>query len=171
MVSMAGPETPRLVAYLSPQARGNALILALACDALVFDKQAKLGFEESPGAGDQAEGALAEVLAGRQWLGAADSKALASALARKEPALLAVRQAGGPLGLALGPPAAEARVDREIKRPGEWWLLNGDTASAVPFELCGAPVESLRSWYETRGISSKRLVILKDRRSMNSPCS
>ena len=161
MVSMAGPETPRLVAYLSPQARGNALILALACDAIVFDKQAKLGFEESPGAGDQAEGALAEVLAGRQWLGAADSKALASALARKEPALLAVRQAGGPLGLALGPPAAEARVDREIKRPGEWWLLNGDTASAVPFELCGAPVESLRSWYETRGISSKRLVIFE----------
>lgn len=158
-IHLAGPDAPRIVAYLTPLARGGALLLALACDAMVFDKEAKAGFEDAPGGAPEIERSLTKILADRQWTDAGNAGALATALARKESSLLAVRAKDGPLRMANPPLPADFREEKKLKPSGEWLALTGTIASSPPMELSGPPVPSLREWYEAKGIGPMRVVV------------
>lgn len=159
IVTQAGPDGPRLIAYLTPQARGGALILALACDAVVFGKDARVGFEGASGGPPEIEQALARALAERHWLDAGSAAALASAMARPEASLLVVRSPDGPARLANAPAPAGAREEGLLKGQGEWMFLTAETASKAPLALSGPGAPSLRDWYLERGIGAARVAV------------
>ena len=158
-IQLAGPDAPRMVAYLAPLARGGAILLALSCDAMVFDKDARVSFEDAPGGATAIEESLAKILTDRQWKDSGSAGALATALARKESTLLSVRPKDGPLRMAIAPLPADMREEQKLKSPGEWLALTGSMASIPPMELCGPPAAGLREWYGAKGIASTRVVV------------
>ena len=161
-VDGVGPEAPRLIAYMTPQARAGALILALACDAIVFDREAKVGFEGAVGNAAAMEKALAKALEDRHWMSAEDASALANAMTHAEVELIAARGRAGPVRLVSARPLpADLKEEKIIKPVGAWMVLDSGMATQPPTMLTGQPVKNLQEWYESRGIANRRLIIFE----------
>lgn len=162
LVDGNGPEAPRLVAYVTPQARAGALILALACDAIVLDREAKVGFEGTGGDLQAMEQALLKALTTRQWMAPENAGALAAAMIHPEVELIAARGRAGPVRLISARPLpVDLKEEKVIKPAGTWMTLDAALASQSPLGLSGRPVKNLQEWYELHGVANRRLVVFE----------
>jgi membrane-bound ClpP family serine protease len=156
------PARVRTVAYVPRQARGDAALVALACDELVLGPQAVLGGEGAAAIGGRQADAL--VVAWRQAFTQRDARPWSLPLALVLPGFQVnrmVQQASGRVEY-FSEKELQARADR-----ADWQLeavlppgpLEVTAAEAERYGLTGTSVESFRALAERYGLSGDVAVV------------
>ncbi len=156
------PARVRTVAYVPRQARGDAALVALACDELVLGPQAVLGGEGAAAIGGRQADAL--VVAWRQAFTQRDARPWSLPLALVLPGFQVnrmVQQASGRVEY-FSEKELQARADRAdwqleaVLAPGP---LEVTAAEAERYGLTGTSVESFRALAERYGLSGDVAVV------------
>ncbi|MGA1618465.1 MAG: hypothetical protein ACO37F_08115 [Pirellulales bacterium] len=152
----------RTVAYVPRQARGDAALVALACDELVMGPQAVLGGEGAAAIGGRQADAL--VVAWRQAVGQRDARPWSLPLALVLPGFQVNRMVQQTTGRVeyFSEKELQARADRAdwqleaVLAPGP---LAVTAAEAERYGLTGTSVESFRALAERYGLSGDVAVV------------
>ena len=156
------PARVRTVAYVPRQARGDAALVALACDELVMGPQAVLGGEGAAAIGGRQADAV--VVAWRQAFEKRDARPWSLPLAVVLPGFQVNRMVQASTGRVeyFSEKELQARADR-----ADWQLeaalapgpLAVTAAEAEGYGLAGPPVDSFRELAERYGLTDEVAVV------------